>query len=462
MADLLTRPLLRRDEPAWGSRVPWLAAMAAAGWSLVASLAMSALPAVAIWISEGAAAPMGEPLRFGARVWLAAHRIGLDVDGGAFAFAPLGLTIVFVLLMHRSARWAAHSAGVSTTRGAAAVVIPATLTYALGAGVVAGMSATPDVASTPLEAVGWAGLWSLGAMTVGVGHEAGLLSRWFARIPELARISLAGGAAATAGLLAVGSLLTVVSAIANSGRVGELANALDAGVLGSAVLAVGGAIITPNAVVWAASFAMGPGFAVGAGTSVSPAGVELGLVPAVPALGALPAALPGWITWLVLAGPLLAGVVAGLTVSRHVRPATNARWFSPGPDVGAAAASGLVAAVAMGLLAFLSGGSAGADRLTEIGPVPWQAAAVAALFVGVPAVVVVRVLGLRPDRSEPETPDVGASDDNESSGDSATADQARKAGPPDQAKAASDPVVRRDQAARQKGTTPPPPPPPAS
>src|SRR5690606_28151544 len=110
VADLLTRPLLRRDEPAWGSRVPWLAASVAAGWALIAGFAMSVLPGVAVWLSEGASQPLSDPPRCGARVWLAAHRIGLDVDGAGFTIAPLGLTIAFVLLLHRSARGAAHSA----------------------------------------------------------------------------------------------------------------------------------------------------------------------------------------------------------------------------------------------------------------------------------------------------------------------------------------------------------------
>ncbi|PSL04668.1 hypothetical protein CLV30_105134 [Haloactinopolyspora alba] len=391
MPDLLTRPLLRRDEPAWGSRVPWLAAIAAAGWALVATFAMSVLPAMAIWISEGAGAPMGDPLRFGARVWLAAHRTGQDVAGADFTIAPLGLTIVFVLLMYRSARWAAHSAGVSGRRGTIAVVLPAVLTYALGAGIIAGMGATAEVSAVPLEAVCWAGAWSCAAAVVGVAHEADLLPRWYGRLPLLVRAALAGAAAALAGLIAVGAVLATVSAVANSGQVGALARALDAGVLGGAVLAVGGALIMPNAVIWAMSFALGPGFAVGTGTSVAPGGVELGPVPAVPALGALPADLPGPAIWLVLAGPVLAGVLAGLVSYARLAPGDDGRPALV-PVLGTAAGAGVAAAIGAGTLALLSGGTAGAARLTEIGPVPWQTAAATLGFVSVTATVTVLLL----------------------------------------------------------------------
>lgn len=415
MADLLTRPLLRRDEPAWGSRVPWLAAVLAAGWSLVAGLALSVLPGVAVWIGEGALAPVGDPLRFGARVWLVAHRVGLDIGGADLAFAPLGLTAAAVLLLYRSARWAAHSAGVSTERGLLAVVGPAVLTYVLGAGLLAALSATPDVSAAPLGAVLWAGVWSGCAVTAGVAHESGLLATWFARVPPLVRVSLTGGGVALAGLLAVGALLTVVSLITRYGRVGELARALDAGALGSAVLVLGCAVIVPNAVIWAAAFALGPGFAMGAGTSVAPDGVTLGLVPAVPLFGALPASVPGPLTWLVLLGPLLAGVAAGLMVHRRLaglappdEPADSGAVGVPLPlwhAVGVAGGAGAVAGVGMAVLALLSGGSAGAARLTELGPVPWEVTAAALVLVGVPSAATALVLRLRPATPQPDPVD---------------------------------------------------------
>ncbi|WP_026874823.1 DUF6350 family protein [Jiangella gansuensis] len=389
MADLLTRPLLRRDEPAWGSRVPWLAAIVAAAWALVAGLAICVLPGVAVWIGEGAVAPLGDPLRLGARLWLSAHRVGLDAGGADITFAPLGLTLVILLLLHRCARWAAHSAGVATTRGAVTVVVPATLVYGLGAGAVAGFATTPDLTVLPLAAVLWAAGWSGAAVTLGTAHESGLLMGSLVRLPRYARAGVAGAVAAVAGLIVVGAGLTALSAVLNTDRVGALASALDAGLLGGTVLALACAAIVPNAIVWSTAFALGPGFAVGTGTSVAPDGVTLGLVPAVPALGALPADLPGAVAWLVVAGPLLAGAVTGLVVHRWMDD--DDLW----PAVGVTGGAGAVAAVAMAVLALLSGGSAGAERLTQIGPVPWEMAAATLAFISVPAALVVVVLRLR-------------------------------------------------------------------
>lgn len=386
--DLLTRPLLRREEPAWGSRVPWFAAVLAAAWVLVATLAMSVLPAVVVWLSDGADGPLMDPLRFGARLWLLAHRVGLDVDGAAFTFAPLGLTLLFVLLTYRSGRWAAHQAGTATPRGIVLVVVPAVLFYALGAGLLAIVASSGGVSSSPVMAMGLAALWSLAGFSVGVLHETGFDEVWLSRTAPEIRAALAGSGAAIAVLMAFGAVLVVMSAVANSAQVGLLAQALDGGAVGNAVLAVGGGVIVPNAVIWAAGFSLGPGFVVGTETVIAPGGVELGLLPAFPALGALPAHVPGSLTWAVLLGPVVAGIVAGVLVYRRLGSAGEPMSVV----VLAAGGAGAASALGMSVLAALSGGAVGAIRLSQVGPVPWEVAAMTFVAVGIPAMIVAVLL----------------------------------------------------------------------
>ena len=174
MTDLLSRPFLRRTEPAWGSRVPWLAGVLAAAWALVAGLAIAALPAMLVWIDEGASAPVGDPVRIGVQIWLAGHRAGLQIGDADVQFAPLGLTVVAILLLYRAARWAAHTAGVSTLRKAVLVVLPAVGLYAVGAWGLAVWSMTMSVSVDPLVASVWAGLTAAVGAGVGVVHEADL------------------------------------------------------------------------------------------------------------------------------------------------------------------------------------------------------------------------------------------------------------------------------------------------
>lgn len=382
VTDVWTRPLLRREEVRWGSRVPWLAALLAGGWALVAGLALASLPGLVVWIGAGAEAPASDPLRVGAAVWLAAHRVGLDVDGVPLEFAPGGLSILIVLLVYRAARWAAHVSGVETATAAATIACSAAATYALGAGAVAGMSATERVSAAPLAAMVWPGVVALAVAGFGVLREAGLARPLFWRLAPWQRTALLSGAVAGCALFAVGTVLVAVSTVVHADRIGALVETLEPDGPGLVVLAVASAAIVPNLAVWATSFALGPGFAVGAETSVALGGVELGLLPALPALGALPADELGLAGWLVLAGPVAAGCVAGAAVRR--------RTVGVGPwrIAGTVTATAVVAGLLLALLAWLSGGTAGSDRLAEIGPVPWQVGLAAAAFVGVPALAV--------------------------------------------------------------------------
>jgi hypothetical protein len=47
-------------------------------------------------------------VRPGAMVWLAAHRVPIDVDGATLQFAPGGLSILVLLVLYRAGRWVAH------------------------------------------------------------------------------------------------------------------------------------------------------------------------------------------------------------------------------------------------------------------------------------------------------------------------------------------------------------------
>jgi hypothetical protein len=382
VTDVFTRPLLRRDEVRWGSRVPWLAALLATGWALVAGLALASLPGLVVWIGAGAEAPASDPLRIGTAVWLAAHRVGLEVDGAPVQFAPGGLSILIVLLIYRAARWAAHVSGVESAGAAGTVVGSVVAGYAAGAGALAGVSASDQVSADPVQAAVWAAAVSLVAAGFGVVREAGLAHPSARRLPPWQRTAGLAGIVAACALVAVGAVLVAVAAAVHAGRVGALVDTLEPDAPGVVVLAAATAAMVPNLVVWAASFALGPGFAVGAGTAVAPGGVELGLVPALPALGVLPADDLGALGWLVLAGPVAAGCVAGGVIRR--RTADSGPWLIVVTVVAAAAVAGLV----MALLAWLSGGVAGVDRLAEIGPLPGAVGLAAAGFVAVPALAV--------------------------------------------------------------------------
>jgi hypothetical protein len=195
-------------------------------------------------------------------------------------------------------------------------------------------------------------------------------------------------------------------------------------VLGGVTLTVGQLAFIPNLVIWAASWLIGPGFAIGTGSSVSALGTSLGPLPAIPILGVLPTGSIafGFIGLLipVVAG-FLAGVVcrgrllAALELSARVPSSVGSRTGSFGAGLSSADLStiggsdaanaggggfdrvrwlvitgvgiGIVGGLLFVLLASASAGAAGPGRLVDVGPSPWLVGAFAALEIGVAAIV---------------------------------------------------------------------------
>jgi hypothetical protein len=200
--------------------------------------------------------------------------------------------------------------------------------------------------------------------------------------------------AATAGvavLVGGGALLAAVSlawhAGASADDFGQLSGAL-AGQLAVLLLA---AALVPNAAVWGASYALGPGFTAGAGSAVRPAGASgYPVLPDFPLLSALPGEGHGTaLSWAVLVLPAGAGVVLG-----YFAAARRTAWAT----TGVAASAALLCGLAMALLAVLASGPLGAGAMADFGPSAGLTGAAAAgwtAVVGVPAALVLRWRRLR-------------------------------------------------------------------
>ena len=197
------------------------------------------------------------------------------------------------------------------------------------------------------------------------------------------RASVTGGAAAVSSIVAVAAVLVAVLMVVNYAEIIALYESGHAGVLGGIALTIAQLAFLPNLVVWAASWLVGPGFAIGTGSSIGPLGTSLGPIPAVPVFGALPTGELAW-GFLGLLVPVLAGFFAGLLVRRALGVGVIG-GLSLGRLAAAGLAIGLCAGILLGLLAWFSGGAAGPGRLIEVGPNPWFVGLLTALEVGVAA-----------------------------------------------------------------------------
>lgn len=190
-----------------------------------------------------------------------------------------------------------------------------------------------------------------------------------------------GAAFALVGVTGAAALAVAVSVLTRGGEVVALFQAARVDALGATVLTLGQLAYLPTLVVWAASWLAGPGFAVGAGTAVSPAGTQLGVVPGIPVFGLLPENTSMW-TLIVILLPIAAGAFAGWAVrSRLVWEGTPLGLLQRAViAVGIAALSAGVAGVA----AALANGSIGPGRLGVVGPavVPFALSLGAEVLVG--------------------------------------------------------------------------------
>ena len=361
MTDLLSRPL-RVDPPTKPSSrsVPLRAAVAAA-WAVLLGLLGCVFVAVAGWLA-GSSGTATDALRVGADGWLLAHGSALQVSGTTVALVPLGLTIGFGALLYRSGAWAGAASGVAHLRAATGATAVLAACYGLAAALVAVLAGTSEARPDPVRA--FVGAVALAALCGGSGlvHGAGLGDLLARAVPARLRAAASGVVAGVVVLLAAGSMLVIAGLVADFSAAQAAASSLEAGVVGGSVLALLGIVVLPNAAVWAAAFAAGPGFTLGSGTLVDPTDVRLGPVPAFPLFAALPGEgpQPWWVSGLVVV-PVVAGAVAAAVALRHHRDG------SAGVTAALAGCTAAAAGVLFGLLTLLSAAS-GPGRLSGVGP----------------------------------------------------------------------------------------------
>jgi hypothetical protein len=259
--------------------------------------------------------------------------------------------------------------------------------YALAAAVLAAVATTRTVRPSAVEALLLAFALSAAGSASGILREADLLSLGW--LPVRPRVLLRASVVSLLVLLAGGAVVAAASVALHAGRVTSLAGATGPGLLGGLALLLLGLSLVPNAAVWGMSWCTGAGFAVGTGTAVSPWSSSLGPVPAFPLLGALPSGpTPHWLGVVVLALPVVAGVLGGLVVARSLGAVSLTRAAMEG------AAIAPCVAVLAALLALVSGGPLGDGRLSAVGPSPWRVGLAVLAEVLLPSVAAA-VLGVR-------------------------------------------------------------------
>lgn len=323
----------------------------------------------------------------GVRTGMRAAETGQRLVGAASALATFAVIATLVVLTA-----GAPMVQPSIWQG---IVLPP-FVYAIGIAAGLGFAAlrgTTDDDAALRSVEGHAGDGGAGRAGAGGGAALSLLRTRTRAIPEAladgAVAVLRAGSAATAIIVGLAALVLALLIFGNYGAIIGLYEQLQTGVAGGVALTVGQLALLPNLVVWMASWLIGPGFAIGTGSAVSPLGTALGPLPGLPLFGVIPSG--GFAFGLVgVVIPILAGFVCGVLL--RARPGAH-RIDGVRSIALTALGMGAVAGIELGLLAWWSSGALGPGRLHEVGPNPWLVGALAAAEVAVAAAIGLAVSG---------------------------------------------------------------------
>ena len=363
----------------------------------------------AVWATKGFGdMEFSSVAAMSAHLWLLIHGVPLDLaaafgaSAGTMTLVPLGLSILPLLLCYRSGRRLARA----SYEGEFLIpVLSGSVTYALISSAMYGW-ASPH--PQPLQALN-AALVPLGIVVAGLmwgGYrEARSLSRMVGvdtaeQISQMSQYSRWAGSYAWAvvraavvafvALVGLGAVLLGIGILAGWSQIVATYQELHAGAVGDTAVTLLQLGFLPNLVIYAIAWSTGAGFSFGAGTSVGLTSSDAGTLPMLPILGAVPESM-GTFGLVGLLVPLAAGAIAGWWFLREGEDHLD-EWVAL--KVPFRPLSALISAVVLGVmtgimtsfgalwLGWISYGSLGIGRFTEVGAEPLTFAAHTALTVG--------------------------------------------------------------------------------
>ena len=363
----------------------------------------------AVWATNGfGGTEFSSVAAMSAHLWLLIHGVPLDLSAvfgasaGTMTLVPLGLSILPLLFCYRSGRRLARA----SYEGEFLIpVLSGSVTYALICSAVYGW-ASPS--PKPLQVLN-AALVPLGIVVVGLmwgGYrEARSLSRMVGvdtaeQISQMSQYSRWAGSYAWAvvraavvaavAFVGLGALLLALGILGGWSQVVATYQELHAGPVGDTAVTLLQLGFLPNLVIYAMAWSTGAGFAFGAGTSIGLTSSNAGSLPMLPILGGVPESL-GSAGLLGLLVPVAAGTIAGWWFLREGEDHLD-EWVAlkvPFRPLSALLSSlalgvltGLLTSLAALWLGWISYGSLGVGRFTEVGAEPLSFAGHTALWVG--------------------------------------------------------------------------------
>ncbi|WP_040157408.1 cell division protein PerM [Mobilicoccus massiliensis] len=225
-------------------------------------------------------------------------------------------------------------------------------------------------------------------------HHLGDLAprlQWAQReyVPSWVGRAVRPAAAAVLATLAAGAVVLVVGIVLRFGEMAEVYARIGGGPVGITLMTLAQLAYLPTLAMWAASWLAGPGFTLGGGSSVTWFVSDPGIIPLVPVLATVPTPgpLPTW-SPAVVTVPLLIGLMLGIWCVRRA----GGTWLERLRLTGVAV---VLYALAILVLGVAASGSVGAGYFAHVGLDAVVTALALTGEVGLTALAVAGISGLR-------------------------------------------------------------------
>lgn len=302
------------------------------------------------WATAGSASgTTSDPIRAALWIWLAAHHVHFDLAlspsgvAGYLSYLPLG-----ALLLPIAALRAGFKRVVSKLDGDFSNLTGVRLFFALFYSTLTALVALFS-SSTGVKPQWW--MAAIFAFILALGSSFIADRSVNLAVPVILALRI------VALLLGLGFLIFTIAFFINFNQATLITEVLAPGIFGSLLLLILNLLYLPNAALAALSYISGAGFAVGAGTHLSPITQDIGQIPALPLLAGLPVNSNKWFLLLSLVIIAIGALLGYWTITLQERTA----WQSF-----------FILVVMLALLAYLASGSLITEAMGAVGLSIWQ------------------------------------------------------------------------------------------
>lgn len=385
---LRATPAGKRSGPATRAQsasppISWpLVAVAGGAVTALASWILCAGVAVVGWLAAEPGS-LGDALRVGTLFWLLSNGVGVRLGEVPVTLVPWGATAVIAFMISRFAVLSARKVRAHQTTGPLLISVVTVAAYLLS--VLVGATLWGEPWQAPARWVVVIAMF-LGAAWWGSSRSLG--SKQVEMVGRV-RAIICGVSAAQLAMLIAGAAVLATALWTHLKQVETLHQALQPGVAGGIALLLIQLAFLPNALIWSAAYALGSGFALGAGSVIAPAATQLGMVPGIPLLGALPSPGPGDLTqlWWLAAGAVAGAIACWVMLGFGQVPRFDKASLTGG-------VCGLLAGAVFAGLAWAASGDLGTLRLADLGPRLFPLLVMACSTMGLSGLITGLALGL--------------------------------------------------------------------